>query len=219
VSEVTISSENSCNNSCDRVCCQGENCGEVCCKEPCIDPCVNVCTLKCSDSCDQCSDSCTQSCCDSCCQSGCCDNTSTAFIGLMTFMAVILCNIIVGIIDAFYSQGPILITLFGSICLAFNLTGINFVSNKEKKVPFCKNRSSSRWGRLQITHSHHSLAQCQTGHEFKLGKKYFCTGCYGILLGSTLAIAFFATYLLDAVDYSFLTSYSLIIPMFSLFLI
>ncbi|MFW9992207.1 MAG: hypothetical protein ACFFD4_09195 [Candidatus Odinarchaeota archaeon] len=214
------------------------DCETVCCKEPCIDPCSEACGAACSEACNEacsnvcneasCSEACNEACSNACneaCSNACSSSSgsgvSSVFTGMITISLVLLCSIIVGIIDAFNSQGPIVITLFGSVFLAVNLTGIRFVSNKnEKKIctsPCSKNKSTNmvsiRWGKILVAHSHHSLAQCKTGHEFRMGKKYFCTGCYGLFLGSVVAIAIFVTYLLDTVNYTFLTSYLFIIPL------
>jgi hypothetical protein len=85
--------------------------------------------------------------------------------------------------------------------LAINLTGIQI----SKKYSFysCKMRNNvefsqyeTQYGRLVIKHSHHPRHLILLGHEFKLRNKYFCTGCYGILIGTISSILITSLYII-----------------------
>ena len=40
----------------------------------------------------------------------------------------------------------------------------------------------------EIHHSHHPKHLIERGHEFRIGNKYFYTGCYGLLIGTVCAV-------------------------------
>lgn len=196
-----------CSQSCDDFCQQNFQpwLQSVCvsCAEPCNEKCEQSCrdcTQPICDSCTQsCNEQCNQMCQDSCnqmCQNAC-SSSSSSFKVLSLFLPMafvqLLCVLIIGVIQSFNPLGPIYLTIFGSFILSINLSGINIANSHKTSSCSIKNNStkfitSSRLGKVVINHSHHPLHLIKTGHEFKIGSRYFCTGCYGILAGTIISI-------------------------------
>ena len=191
---------------------------ESSCGQDCSDSCSTSCNESLNESCNQafsenCLNTCQQEECQlACCQIACCavcaSSSGSGDCGTFTcsimpsgiilpligsiFLALIG-TIILGFIQAFDSKGPLYITLIGSGFLAVGLSGVR-LSNKQHQT--CKGTNkeiksalSTKLGLFKINHSHHPKHLRENGHEFKIGhNKYFCTGCYGLLIGTIISI-------------------------------
>ncbi|MFW9995550.1 MAG: hypothetical protein ACFFD4_26165 [Candidatus Odinarchaeota archaeon] len=120
------------------------------------------------------------------------------FFGLV--IAAVSAAGILGFVQYFDSKGPLIITLFGSVILAVNLTGVRFSNGNYEHYDRTLEKqllglTATYWGRLTFNHSHHSMKQREGGHEFKFRGRFFCTGCYGIFIGTVIAIASMIIYL------------------------
>lgn len=93
----------------------------------------------------------------------------------------------------FNSKGPIILCLLGAILLALRFTGIQLMNEKTKEMP---SWMVTRLGLFVIVHCHHNKELCEKGKEFKFRGKYFCTGCYGLCLGTVISIVLIILYLL-----------------------
>ncbi|MFX0171898.1 MAG: hypothetical protein ACFE9L_08260, partial [Candidatus Hodarchaeota archaeon] len=129
-------------------------------------------------------------------------SSSITLIPLLGMLvSVSLGALILGLIQDFNPKGPIFSGIFGSCILAVILSGVR-LSFKESQTT-CKvhtkkitNSVSTKIGRLTIIHSHHLRIDRETGHEFRIGNKYFCTGCYGILVGTIISILIMCLYIM-----------------------
>ncbi len=176
------STENNCIENCITNVCQG-----------CTDACTERCEGNCQDACDQaCENACNQACSNACSDVTCRCGPST--LNLLFFMSGTIIipffsTLILGIFQAFDPRGPLWMTIFGSIILAINLSGIKFGNFQHKStcnlsdLPY-----TSKFGFIKITHSHHPKTLISEGHELLFKGRYFCTGCYGLLIGTLLAI-------------------------------
>lgn len=93
----------------------------------------------------------------------------------------------------FNSKGPIILCLLGAILLAIRFTGIQFMNDNTKEMP---SWMVTRFGSFVIVHCHHNKELCEKGKEFKFKGKYFCTGCYGLCLGTVISIIIIILYLI-----------------------
>ena len=91
------------------------------------------------------------------------------------------------------SKGPIILCLLGAILLALRFTGIRFMNENTKEMP---SWMVTRFGSFVIVHCHHNKDLCEKGKEFNFRGKYFCTGCYGLCLGTVISIGIIILYLL-----------------------
>lgn len=192
--------ENYCQDCCNSLCQDcvtscNEKIEESC--QNCTQSCTESCTRSCSESCSQtCSDSCGQSC-SSSCSSSCCSSSSSSLKLMIGFVPLALCELalvfIIGLFQSFNPLGPFYLTLIGSVFLSISLSGISPNFKSKKSICSMKNLNeklitSSHIGKLTINHSHHPLRLIELGHEFKVGSRYFCTGCYGLLAGTIISI-------------------------------
>ncbi len=135
-----------------------------------------------------------------------------------TLISVFFCTFVLGFLQNFDSKGPLYLTLIGSCILAISLSGIRIKRNiherscKSLKKSF-NNYGTTTLGWFTFVHSHHCLKERVAGHEFKIGDKYFCTGCFGILIGTVISIVFaITTYFIIGLNSSFHPIFILIIP-------
>jgi len=108
------------------------------------------------------------------------------------FFIVITVSLI--LISSFFwgSKGPVIILLLVAIILAFKLSGIHFMNENIKRMgPWMV----TRFGSLVIVHGHHIKKLRENGKEFKFKGKYFCTGCYGMCLGTIVSLILIILYL------------------------
>lgn len=196
--------DSNCGQSCSDSC--SESCTESCSSEACSENCSQSCTENCQNTCQQ--EECQLACCQLACCSLCAGSGGTEQCGASTcsimspgiilpllgsIFLTLIGTIILGFIQAFDSKGPLYITLIGSGFLAVGLSGIR-LSNKQHHT--CKGANkeiksvvSTKLGLFKINHSHHAKHLRENGHEFKIGNdKYFCTGCYGLLIGTIISI-------------------------------
>lgn len=92
------------------------------------------------------------------------------------------------IVGAYYfkSKGPIYLLIISSFFVVWSLSGFRIKSETYKNIVFPKSEVSIWYG-LIVFHSHHPSYLCEMGYEFKIKTKYFCTGCYGLLIGTIIA--------------------------------
>ncbi|MFW9778043.1 MAG: hypothetical protein ACFFE8_04250 [Candidatus Heimdallarchaeota archaeon] len=138
----------------------------------------------------QCSPNCNPQCSGSSCRCG--SSSSVILPGILGIMGFLLTGIFgIGILSSFGAKSPYVLTVLGAVGLSFSLSGIRLDRNPSQCPDAVKTRT--RWRGLVINHSHHPPDQRIRGHEIRIGEKYFCTGCYGILIGTVLALlmAFF----------------------------
>ena len=185
-----------------------DNCAQNCCNN-CTESFCQSCTESCSESCEtSCENACNQACQNACANATCTcgsDTTTELIMFISTLILPLIGAIILGIFHAFDSRSPIFLTLLGSSVLAINLTGIQI--GRKHSYSSCNVRNNSEirryktyFGRLVINHSHHPRHLILRGHEFKLKNKYFCTGCYGILIGTLFSIIITSFYLIYGFD-------------------
>jgi hypothetical protein len=186
-----------------------QNCAQSCATscENSIQQCGQQCGASCTQNCEQ---SCQNACQDSCrCQNVSCGSSSTiiTIIPLLVLLSlVLLTTYIFGIVQAFNSNGPILLTVFGSCILSISLSGVRLT--KTRDISSCEESSdytslfSSKKRRFTIHHSHHPKHLIEQGHEFRIGNKYFCTGCYGLLIGTVCAVILASFYIVFGITKS-----------------
>ncbi|MFX0151739.1 MAG: hypothetical protein ACFFAJ_13205 [Candidatus Hodarchaeota archaeon] len=188
----------------------GEQCGSACSEsiESSIEQsCQNItdsCSQQCSEQCEANFESCMRDFCNqalnqtcgSCCANIACGPQTPVpsivmpligILGIISFITIIL-----GLLQNFNPKGPLYLTLFGSSFLAVSLTGIRFNTGKASKsghYPILPNSGITRFKCFVFIHSHHNPLERAKGHELNIGNKYFCTGCYGILVGTVISIA------------------------------
>ena len=108
---------------------------------------------------------------------------------------------VLGVFQAFNPKGPFFLTMLAGAVLAVSLTGIRFTTGTCKgncdsvKEKVCDSVKTT-WGRLTFVHSRHKPHLREANHEFKIGNKYFCTGCYGTLIGTTIVLILMSAYVL-----------------------
>jgi len=114
----------------------------------------------------------------------------------------------------FGSKGPVILTLISSILLLISLSGIEFKKKSSQTFSKLPNISSivSIWGPFIIYHSHHSAVSRSRGKEFRIGRKYFCTGCYGGFFGTFIAMVFMVFYLAYSISQNLILILSMSIP-------
>jgi hypothetical protein len=193
----------------------GDQCGSACSEsiESSIEQsCQNItdsCSQQCSEQCetnfescmeDACNQVLTQTCSSCCANIACGSQTPVPSIIMPLFGGLLIISfitIILGLLQNFNPDGPLYLTLFGSSFLAVSLTGIQFntgKNSKSKQYPTLPNSGITRYKCFVFIHSHHNPLERAKGHEFNIGNKYFCTGCYGILIGTIISIAFALIY-------------------------
>ncbi|MFX0063636.1 MAG: hypothetical protein ACFFC7_15810 [Candidatus Hermodarchaeota archaeon] len=187
--------------------CIGECCylwgGLRCCCPPCWDETMQECASGCGQ---------LFACCCPCCWPFICQSTTGSSVILSPFLSSIVLSIasvaftlvtvfILGILQAFNPKGPFFLIMLAGTVLAVGLTGISVNTGTCKKN--CElvkenvcNSMKTTWGRLTFVHSHHKPHLREAGHEFKIGNKYFCTGCYGTLIGTTIVLILMSAYVL-----------------------
>lgn len=124
---------------------------------------------------------------------------------IFRIICLLLSLVIISFFQAFNPKGLLFLTLFGALGLVIYLTGIRFRprtpnnTSKAQEKQF-NDEEATHWGLFIFVHSHHSKNQRETGHEFKIANKYFCTGCFGILIGSLIAISFTLMYIFFGIN-------------------
>ncbi|MFX0171784.1 MAG: hypothetical protein ACFE9L_07690 [Candidatus Hodarchaeota archaeon] len=193
----------------------GDQCGSACSEsiESSIEQsCQNItdsCSQQCSEQCEANFESCmedfcnqmmTQMCGSCCANITCGSQTSVPTIVMPLFGILVIISfitIILGLLQNFNPKGPLYLTLFGSSFLAVSLTGIRFNTGQDsmsKHYPILPNSGITRFKCFEFIHSHHNPLERVKGHEFNIGNKFFCTGCYGILIGAVISIIFALIY-------------------------
>ena len=230
-----------CSESCTSSNLDCTECNSECnqCCDSYTDSCTScsTCTTGCSgdcESCSSCGDGCSESssscgscgdgCSSSSMSSSCCSSSSIlstiALVG--TLISTVIGVFLVGLLQNFDSQSPILIIICGSVFLSFSLSGIRFdhpdIEDRKYKCNSLKNTFSkervTKFWRFNIIHSHHREEQRGLTHELRIGNKYFCTGCYGTLLGAIISILITICYLYFGTEKTFVPFIALLIPMF-----
>jgi hypothetical protein len=102
--------------------------------------------------------------------------------------------------------------------LAVSLSGIRLNSPYGKTTcNALSNRSTSLFttkiGRISFNHSHHSPSLIEAGHEFQIKNKYFCTGCYGLLVGSIISVVIGTIYILNGIHTTWVSILPFIVPL------
>ena len=169
------------------------------CQENCEQNCTDSCNAACQNAC---SSACSNACSNSTCSCGGSESTTIIFGALFNGMVPLVGALLLGLIQAFDPSGPLFMTMLGSGLLAISLTGVNLTrfSGKHNKQSRClsqpRHQFRTKMGFLTFNHSHHPIELINEGHEFTLKNKYFCTGCYGLLTGTLLAMIFAILYML-----------------------
>lgn len=118
----------------------------------------------------------------------------------LLWLVVILVSVVVSAM-AFGSKGPVILTLLGSLVLFASLSGIGLKPQSFQNIAGLPKTSTivSHWGPLIVYHSHHGPEARLRGKEFRIGHKFFCIGCYGGLLGTSIAIVLMGFYLANGI--------------------
>ncbi|PWI48086.1 hypothetical protein CEE45_08660 [Candidatus Heimdallarchaeota archaeon B3_Heim] len=66
---------------------------------------------------------------------------------------------------------------------------------------------------ISINHSHHPIHLIKSGHEFRFRGKYFCTGCYGILIGTIISVIIGISYIVNGFNTLWGEAVLLLIPL------
>jgi len=53
---------------------------------------------------------------------------------------------------------------------------------------------------VKLTHGHHPSCEIFSDHEFQIGRKTFCAGCTGLLIGALVSLVTVSTYFLGQVE-------------------
>ena len=69
-------------------------------------------------------------------------------------------------------------------------------------------------GRVLLVHSHHANLLRKRGKEFRIGRRHFCTGCYGLLLGTLAGDALAIVHLVHGVEPGFFGTGVWFLPLF-----
>ncbi len=168
-----------------------------------------------------------------CCQvsfGGCCDicgyedyqdcthqNCAILFPGIESILFLLIA-LLDGLFQAFNPKNLFDLGILAGIVVTFNLTGLRFVMGTQKT--HCNSLDSScntritRWRAITLIHSHHPDHLRSAGHEFKIGNKYFCTGCYGTLIGMAITMFLMASYLLFGISAEVVFLSFIVLPFF-----
>ncbi len=116
---------------------------------------------------------------------------------LLTYSVIVVISAMI-----FGAKGPVILTFLGAFALFANLLNIGLEPESFQNISKLPKTSSimSHKGPLIIYHSHHSQEERLDGKEFRIGYKYFCTGCYGILLGTSIAIVLIFFHLINGIS-------------------
>ena len=199
-------------NNCIETACY--NCMEPICTS-CSDQCSENCQTNCQNACsDACSNACSQACSNITCRCGGSETTSMLLGAIFNAIFPLIGGLLLGLIQAFDPSGPLVLTVIGSGILTISLTGVNLMNFQTRsRCNFQSDKQySTRIGFIIVNHSHHPLEKIREGHEFKLKDKYFCTGCYGLLSGTLLAIALSVLYLVYGVPSQIIPPIALLVP-------
>ena len=90
------------------------------------------------------------------------------------------------------SKGPLYITFIVSVLIGINSAGLRYT---RMRMPYISSRLATKLGGLAIYHSHHMMENYK-GHEIYLKGKYFCSRCYGLVIGIILSLIIFMSYLI-----------------------
>ena len=134
---------------------------------------------------------------------------STLLLLLIIYLVLIIISTII-----FGSKGPVILTLLASIILLVRLSGIGLKTKSFQAISKLPNSSSivSHWGPFIIYHSHHGAEVRLKGKEFRIGHKYFCTGCYGGFFGTSFAIVLMGFYLANGIHQDLVLISTLSLP-------
>jgi hypothetical protein len=64
---------------------------------------------------------------------------------------------------------------------------------------FAERRTTNLFG-FKLTHGHHPNCEGFSDHEFQIGKKTFCAGCAGLLVGASISLVTVSAYLISQVQ-------------------
>ncbi|MFX1535020.1 MAG: hypothetical protein ACFFDI_12415 [Promethearchaeota archaeon] len=190
--------------------------------QACCQPMGEACDQACNACVGRLCEGCAEALCAGMCQSctcGCCSSSSVSsispLIGSIIFTLVTM--FVLGVLQAFDPKGPFFLTMLAGAILAVSLTGIRFTTGTCKgncdsvKEKVCDSVKTT-WGRFTFVHSHHQPHLREAGHEFKIGNKYFCTGCYGTLIGTTIVLIFMSAYVLFGLTANLVFLITLAVP-------
>jgi hypothetical protein len=119
------------------------------------------------------------------------------------FTALILNVLVLGAsVVLLGATGPVVVAYVASLVLILRTSGVVYSQQKYSSVA---RAGISRYGRLVVIHSHHDPTKRSSGHEFKIRGKYFCAGCYGLALGTSLSLVLPTLYLTGALKGETLT--------------
>ncbi|MHA1983786.1 MAG: hypothetical protein ACW967_05495 [Candidatus Hodarchaeales archaeon] len=170
------------------------NCGESC-GQSCGDSCSESCNQSCNQACNQACNNFCNSFCQNACACGSTTTTSEIYPLFVTSVSVGVINIVYGLINGFNSKTPLFLTLIGSIILAISLTGFRGYQRNKLSNKYERNSYILIFNRFLFLHSHHCQDDILKGKEFKIKSRYYCTGCYGLFLGTVISLIGVSIYL------------------------
>lgn len=94
------------------------------------------------------------------------------------------------------ATGPIFVAYLASLVLVWRSLGLRFVDQNCLAVA---HPGITRCWRVTVIHSHHDPSGRSGDREVKIGRKYFCVGCYALALGTSLSLLLPTFYLIGVI--------------------
>jgi len=98
-----------------------------------------------------------------------------------------------------------LICILGAIAVFFPKKCSRVIRSKKWATTSCKTpqldetRTTTFFG-LKLTHGHHPKCESFSNHEFQIGKKTYCAGCTGLLIGASISLVTVSAYFFSQVQ-------------------
>jgi len=68
------------------------------------------------------------------------------------------------------------------------------------KTPQLDEMRTTTFFGFKLTHGHHPNCEGFSGHEFQIGKKTYCAGCIGLLIGASISLVTVSAYFISQVQ-------------------
>lgn len=100
-----------------------------------------------------------------------------------------------------------LICILGAIAVFFpkKCSRVVFLKNCETtptpyKTPQLDETRTTAFFGFKLTHGHHPKCEGFSDHEFQIGKKTYCAGCMGLLIGASISLVTVSAYFISQVQ-------------------
>jgi len=143
-------------------------------------------------------------------------NLTVLSLVIISLIVLILASILLfytPVSQDFSWRRPIISSTYALICILGAIAV--FFPKRCSRVVFLKNwettptpynapqldetRTTTFFG-LKLTHGHHPKCLGFSNHEFQIGKKTYCAGCIGLLIGASISLVTVSTYFISQVQ-------------------